>query len=426
MDTWIPANISESEEFKLRALDLAQQFPSVFKVLPVDQSIPNWACYDFDGVVRIWIDSSHAEAIKLYQDTLHEKKEAIMTKELTVEEKKGVYGLLAQNFNALRSVLPESMKPEKVMRLGYQIVVKNPDLARKCSPASLINSILEAAALGLEVGGPLQLAHIIPYKGVAELRLDYKGLIELMHRSPLVSNIVVNAVYENDIFEYEYGSNQFLRHVPAAARKEGHVRLNKGKLVAAYCQVFFTNGSDKFVVCDQEMADNAKAHSDAKNSKYSPWNSPGDVHWMWIKTAVHRISKTIPKSPELQRAIAATERTVSVKEAKQDQIEYDHSIDVEFEKLAESMEPAQTNDVTPIQEAPKEDPAKDEPCEAPMVEDSKDGKPDPNLQHQYNLTRKKMWGEFCEACRELQIKPSVAHTPSEGAAILKKMNEMLS
>ena len=331
---WIESQLTKSDEFGLRIVSLAKQYPSAFLVLPANQepdSNGNWASYEFDGVVKIWVNTTHPEAIELYENILIEKKEAIMAKELTVVDKKNVYGLLSQNFRGLQSVLPDTAKPEKVMRMAYQVVVKNPDLARKCSPASLINCFLEAASLNLEIGGPLGLLHIVPRKGKAEVWLDYKGEIELMYRSPLVRKIVVNAVYENDNFDWEYGSNQFLKHKPTHGKK--------GELVFAYCHVFFTNGDDDFVVCDQDMADYAKSKSDAKDSNHSPWNKPGEVHNMWIKTAVHRMAKRIPKSPQLQKAVAIQEA--------QESNQYDHAIDVEFTNLAEGNIPPGNDEKEP-------------------------------------------------------------------------------
>lgn len=359
MDTFIPSAITESDLFKERALALAIRYPQAFVVRPAYHKQPEgngtWASYAFDGNVMIWINTSHPNAIELYQEVLTEKKEAIMSQALTVIEKKNVYSMLKTNIMGIKSVISETLKPEKVMRLSYQIVVKNPDLARKCTPESLMNSILEAASLNLEVGGPMGLAHILPYKGVAELRIDYKGEIELMYRSPLVKKVVVQAVYENDLFEYEYGTDQYLKHRPAGSKVVGMVRLQKGKLVAAYCMVFFTNGDSNFVVCDQEMADYAKSCSDAKNSKYSPWNKPGEVHWMWIKTAVHRMAKTIPMSPELQRAINLNQ---SADAGKPQETQIDAAIDAEFTEMQETYTAieeteAERSDVTP---APAPDP----------------------------------------------------------------------
>lgn len=409
---WIPTQITKSDEFKEKALFLSTEYPHAFRVLPVEEK-PNgdgsWASYDFDGTVKIWANTAHPECLKLYQEVLSEKREEVMTKELTVQEKKQVYGMLSQNFNAIRSVLPESMKPEKIMRLGYQIVVKNPELARNCTPVSLMNCILESASLGIEIGGPLGLAHIIPNKKkrMAELRLDYKGEIELMHRSPLVRKVVTNAVYENDFFDYEYGSKQFLRHRPATG--------NKGKLIAAYCQVFFENGTDDFVICDQEMAEYAKSKSEAKNSEYSPWNKPGEVHWMWIKTAVHRMAKRIPKSPELQRAINLNSAS---DEGREQETTYDHTIDVEFSRIAEEVESGNEEQSGAIDITPE--PESNDP-EVELTEDQK------TLKQNYDVARQTMAEEFTEACGKLDppLNPDAKHTFDEMALILKKMNELL-
>ena len=342
-----------------------------------------------------------------------------MSKELTIVERKNVYGMLATNFEAIKSVLPENMKPEKVLRLGYQIVVKNPKLARECSPASLMNAILESASLGLEVGGPLGLAHILPYKGVAELRLDYKGEIELMYRSPLVRKIVTNAVYEGDDFQYEYGTNQQLRHRPATG--------SKGKLIAAYCHVFFTNGSDNFMVCDQEMADYEKSCSTAKNSNHSPWNKPGEVHWMWIKTAVHRIAKTIPKSPELQRAIALN---TAADQGTPQETKFDHAIDVEFSELqaeydgnggSEAKEEKQEAvDITPETEPEK----KAEPVDEPTLTNDMTSE-ETAIMKNLHTSAKSFPDEYWQARNKLGLPKDSLIDPVNATDIINEMNQIL-
>lgn len=71
----------------------------------------------------------------------------------------------------------------------------------------------------------------IPYnnKGVMEcqFQIGYKGLIDLSYRNPQMQIISAQAVYENDVFEYELGLNPKLEHRPALEDR-GEVRLFYG------------------------------------------------------------------------------------------------------------------------------------------------------------------------------------------------------
>lgn len=136
-DPWIPSQITRSDEFKERALKLAIKYPAAFRMLPVEQGYPiegnAWAKYQFDGVVQLWVDSSHPEALKLYDEVLNEKKERIMTKALTVNEQQTVKSLLASSVQAIKSVLPKHLTPERMLRMAYASIMMNPKIAKLCS-----------------------------------------------------------------------------------------------------------------------------------------------------------------------------------------------------------------------------------------------------------------------------------------------------
>ena len=268
-----------------------------------------------------------------------------MSKELTVQEQGTVKQLLSNNIKAIKSVLPKHLTPERMLRVAYTTIVQNPELAR-CSQISLINGVIGASVIGLEIGGPLGLAHLVPYKAEATLIIDYKGLIELMYKSPQVKNVSAQPVYERDAFAYGYGTNPFIEHKPY---DDG----SRGKLIHAYCIVFFVNGGFEFEVVNRETAMAAKEHSRAKDSKFSPWNKAEDEWTMWVKTAVRRISKRIPKSPELQRALNVDNAADEGKDVKD-------VIEADFEVVADDKAPVTNGEKkTDVKtEAPKAEPLK--------------------------------------------------------------------
>ncbi len=294
-DPWIESAFTITDEFKEKILAMAKRYPQAFQIRPKHNTCPKeWARYDFDSTVQLFVDTTHPEAIEFYREHFSEEKEKTMTKALTVQEQDNVYALLKTKVEAIKSVLPDHISVRKMMRLTHQAVVLNPELAR-CDQLSLINAVIEASALGLEVGGSTAQAHLIPYKGVVKLIPDYKGLVELSYRSPAVASITAHPVYENERFDYWYGLNSDIQHNPAKGR-------DRGKLIAAYAIVKFVNGGYDFEVIEKEDAMAIKERSQAKDSKYSPWNT-SDEWTMWVKTALKRLLKRVPKNPELQKAI---------------------------------------------------------------------------------------------------------------------------
>jgi len=435
---WIETQLTKSDEFCLRIVEKADNCPSAFRILPIQDGQPKddgpWAGYPIDGTVRAWVKTSHPEATELYKDILFEKKEEAMTTALTVQEKENLAVLLKQNAAGLKAVLPDGVKPQKVMRMSYQLIVKNPELVRKCTPDSLMSCIIEAASINLDVTGPLALAHITPRKGKAVLDIDYKGEIDLMYRSPLVAKVVTNPVYRNDEFDYEYGSNAFLKHRPTRSEE-------KGPLEYAYVQVFFTNGENDFFICDKVMANAAKNHSEAKESKHSPWNKEDQVHHMWIKTAVHRIYKRIPKAHDLQKIVAIQES----QNTQNNESAFDSTIDAEFTRLYEKngvqeqpqgKEPEETAVITPQagdidvetekiesmeNETTGHEQEKDEPPEPDYSKLSED---DRKAMLQLNEVMRQFEPEYLSACKKLGIVPGYA-APKDAKKIIAEVNRIL-
>jgi recombination protein RecT len=201
--------------------------------------------------------------------------------------------LLSANMKALKSVLPKHLTPERIMRIAYIAIERVPKLA-ECTKASLINAILEASILGLEISTPLGQAHLIPYGRKATLIIGYLGFVDLAFRSEKISKFSWQAVYEKDHFKYQYGTNAFIEHKPSDD-------LEPGALKYAYAIAEFKDGSMEFEVVNERTAMATKARSAARNKADSPWNT-GDEWTMWVKTAMRKLAKRLPMSPELQRA----------------------------------------------------------------------------------------------------------------------------
>jgi recombination protein RecT len=213
---------------------------------------------------------------------------------LTVQESNTVNNLLAGNIKRIQSVLPSHMTPERMCRIAYMAIEKNPALAQ-CSQFSLLNAVLEAASLGLEIGGARPLAHLLPYKRSVTLIIDYKGFIDLAQRSGQIKTFYFQPVYSKDEFSYAYGLNPKLNHVPSTED-------DRGELVYAYAVVKLVSGGSDFEVVDKATAMKAKAKSPARDSAGSPWNKKDEEYAMWCKTAVRRLAKRVPMSAEFQRA----------------------------------------------------------------------------------------------------------------------------
>lgn len=206
----------------------------------------------------------------------------------------------------LAAVAASHMKPERMMRLMANAIRTNPDLG-KADPITLLGAMMTSAGLGLEPNTVLGHAYLIPRKnrkaGTVDVnfQLGYKGMVQLALRSDLVQSIHGDVVYSSDTFEFEYGSNQHLRHIPAGSRKEP---------IYAYAHAKLADG-EAFVVLPWEVVLETRDKSDAYRYAVSsatqygrdpetadtPWVK--HLHAMAKKTAIRRLFDDLPISTDM-------------------------------------------------------------------------------------------------------------------------------
>lgn len=204
----------------------------------------------------------------------------------------------------IKAALPKHMTPERMVRIAYSAIARSPSLL-KCDAASIVRSVIEASELGLEPSGVLGHAYLVPFRNnktgreEAQLHVGYRGFIELAHRSGRVRSICAEVVYQGDEFEFVRGTEEKLRHVPCLNRPDDATPI------CAYACVHYTDGGVDFEVLGLDKIAKAQKASRGSNSSSSPWVQ----YWeeMARKTAIRRLAKRLPLSPELMTAAVADE-----------------------------------------------------------------------------------------------------------------------
>jgi len=200
----------------------------------------------------------------------------------------------------MEEMLPKHLTPERMVRIALMAANKNPALYR-CSPESFLKAMMDASEVGLEAGGMLQHAALVPYKGQVQFQPMVRGLIELAKRGGEVLDVEPAVVYDGDLFEHERGYNPRLRHVEWDYRPKDQRPAERGDIKAAYA-LFWLKGLDrpKVEVVPKRDLEKIRNASQAKSPE-SPWNKWPDE--MRKKTAIKRGCKTLRLSPEMARAI---------------------------------------------------------------------------------------------------------------------------
>lgn len=274
--------------------------------------------------------------------------------------------LIEKSAKELGKALPEHMRPERLVRIALTCIRQVPDLA-KCTPNSFMGALFVSAQMGIEpIGGR---AYILPFRNSkkkpdgswstvteAQFVMGYRGLAELFYRHEKAVQLAWGIVKAGDEFEYEYGTEAKLRHKPAMTER--------GETIGYYVIAELAGGAKPFMYMSlEDCMEHGKKHSktyDKKTGQFyaaSPWATNPDA--MCLKTVLIQLSKLLPLSIELQRAIQADESSR----------EYRAGIDDALDLPASSWEEAPE---APEKPAPTANPKHEETTNAsqPMPQDS--------------------------------------------------------
>ena len=194
----------------------------------------------------------------------------------------------------LLELLPAGIDQARFIRNVSSQVKMNPAI-QQCRPDTIINSIVKATHLGLDIG-VLGSAYIVPYGNQASLVIGYAGLIDLAFRSGTVKNIHSGVVRENDTYERTH--DDFWHKYNAFDSTE-----LRGEVVGVYCLVDLSNGGRQIETMSRDEIDQIRNASRSGNGP--AWTQYYDE--MAKKSVIRRALKRIKLSPEVQEVIQASD-----------------------------------------------------------------------------------------------------------------------
>ena len=200
--------------------------------------------------------------------------------------------LLERAAPSMAAVLPKHLTIERLTKIALSACARNAGLLA-CSQLSLVKAVMQGAELGLEAGGLLGEAYLMPFKGEVVLIPGYRGLCKLARQSGMITSIEAHVVHERDTFTLCLGLDTKLEHVPLMTGAD------PGNMIAVYCVVRFKEGGHQFDVMTKSDVERIRERSPSKAD--GPWVT--DFDEMAKKTVVRRCCKYLPLSPELARAM---------------------------------------------------------------------------------------------------------------------------
>jgi recombination protein RecT len=198
---------------------------------------------------------------------LNEQIEPEKTITEVAKPKDGIYELCNTRKEKLLPFLNNNNLHFEKLARSFAWEINTNDKLKCCSQISMVNAFYKCCEYGLDPASSLGQAWLIPYKGVIELQIGYRGWLKLLFNNPLVSNVYSYAVYEDDEFSYELGMNPNIKHIPSNELK------NLDKLIATYGVVKLKSGEAQIRVCFRKEIEESKAASRGSHKPDSPWRN---------------------------------------------------------------------------------------------------------------------------------------------------------
>ena len=206
------------------------------------------------------------------------------------DAKTSMQAYIKQMQGEIKKALPAVMTPERFTRIVLSALSTNPKLGQT-TPQSFLAAMMTAAQLGMEPNTPLGQAYLIPFYNnkthcsECQFQLGYKGLIDLAYRSGEVSIIQAQVVYEHDSFNYSFGLEPVLKHIPAAS--------DRGESTYVYAMFRTKEGGFGFDVMSMDAV-RTFAQQYSKSFSSGPWQT--NFEEMAKKTVLKKVLNR-PLSP---------------------------------------------------------------------------------------------------------------------------------
>lgn len=214
-------------------------------------------------------------------------------------QQKSTIDLVQGARNGFAAALADRIGPERFTRAAVTALRTTPTLQR-CQPESVLGGLFLAAQLGLEVGGPLAYAHLVPYGREAQLIIGYRGFVELFYRAGAI-DVQAYIIRDGDTITRETIDGR----VRVTWRDADPLDATR-KPIGALAEVTFPHGG----VIQEVMSVAQINKRRPRTSKAGPWSDWWDE--MAKKTVLRQCAKTARLSSDDLALAVEADQTISM------------------------------------------------------------------------------------------------------------------
>ncbi len=227
-----------------------------------------------------------------------------MSTGLAVRSENDLAAFLASKSHELSAICSKAMTPARVIQLAMLCAYKTPKLL-ECEKASVYGCISQVAAMNLDLNPSAGEAYLIPrstkvkkdgresYVMLCTLQIGYQGLAKCARSSGMVRTVQARYVRAGDHFKITYIND--MPNIVHEPKMDG----DAGDITHVYATARLSTGEPVVEVMTADEVDHVREKYADKDSR--AW----DDSWgeMAKKTVFRRLSKWLPKSDELVKAI---------------------------------------------------------------------------------------------------------------------------
>lgn len=196
------------------------------------------------------------------------------------------------------------------------VILLNSEKLRACDESSIFGALYKAATMGFRLEPEFGECYLIPrnmnvgtyqepkWASVCCFQIGYKGWKARALETGHIKFLEAREVYKEDEFSIEYGTNAFLKHVPAEE--------NSGVTTRFYARCGLSSGGELFEVINKQAAEKSRRNSESQYDKKTKAFSelPKDV-WlknyaqMALRVPVKRLCAMLPLTEAVESAMQA-------------------------------------------------------------------------------------------------------------------------
>ena len=183
--------------------------------------------------------------------------------------------------------LPASANVEQVVAAVYRECQRVPKILQ-CTPESVVSAACDLVQWGYDIG---RTGFLVPFKGKCSPVPHYRGYIENITAAGAARSCDAREVREGDFFDFAYGTEGFIKHVPG-----GKDARTPGKLTHFYAIWYVGFGVSKW-----EVMTVAQVEAIHRNSAQWANTVLESIPWYGVKTVIRKSSKYFAQNPKLAR-----------------------------------------------------------------------------------------------------------------------------